>query len=812
MVKKLLLILSLLAPAVLADQVSSFKFRGVNLNENATTIDPSDSQDALNVDVQPGGMSVTKRDGYGLYKALATAKPVHGGHHLFDSTGNDVQIWGSSTSLYGITADATPVQLISSATLNSIWDCTDTQGSAYCVNSNRNAFVKTDGATMTWYASPLGTMVETTPTRVIVAGVSGTPNTLYVSQDGTFTNFTTGLLTADPFTKVIASPGSKLTHTRSGCGKFLWWKDQSFGSMDFDDQYNVQIKILSDTIGTFDNTSAIDPGGNVWFRGQDGHTYKYDCSFITKESVDITPAVQVSGKRVSNSWTQTTASDFSSGSGYTTFTDTTSVSGAVQLISYQELFSSLSNWSQNFSAWSVSGGVFNCVGTGGCSGALCVCSVLNSSSTADGYSRLVNGISKGFLMHASFAFLSDTGTGVPSCLFSLLNEHSGNPFQGYGMKYEGGSLHTLYAGRVNNDSITGDYNSQLTITDSDYHTMDLIYSATGYAQLYFDGTRKGSFQDASYSGYDVPRITCTNDGSGTSRPAINSFAVTATTGVYYSAVHNAPNLTSWSTLEGASTNNGGTQSFYSRSSTNSFTVTSSTPAWTAQTAGSLIAISTGTYFQFADSFTVTAATQSPILNDFTFNWFEGSSSDQAYMEYFDNAILESVAYGAGQTTNNYIFKRDLINDAWTLYNFGTGGMLIQSGALYFGDTAAGNIFNYGTATSDNGTAINAYWKSKDFTGADPFLQTQLSQIDSFWKKDSGTTITGTYITNGLTSTSYSIILSTGATIAQSRKTLPAGKTGYTFNVQFGDTSTSSAWELFGWRISFIQLPYRPGNP
>ncbi len=213
-----------------------------------------------------------------------------------------------------------------------------------------------------------------------------------------------------------------------------------------------------------------------------------------------------------------------------------------------------------------------------------------------------------------------------------------------------------------------------------------------------------------------------------------------------------------------------------------------------------------------DDFAITAATQAPTLNDFTVNWFEGTATDQSYMLYFDNAIWQSVTFGAGQSTNNYIFKKDLINDAWTLYNFGAGGMLFQSNTLYFGDTSAGNIFNYGSTSSDNGTAINAFWKSKEFSGPDPYLQTQLTNIDTIAKKDQGSTLTATYTVETSTATSYSVALSsTTQTIINNRRMLPSGKLGYTFSMKYGDQSTSSDWELLGFRIGFTQQPYRPSN-
>lgn len=908
------------------DQVSATKFKGLNNQANSVTIRPDEAQDLLNVDVSITGQSFKKRSGYGLYKALSTSKSTHGGYHAYDSSGNDYQLWGSSTSLYGIVADGTPIQLVSSATLNSTWDCADTQQNSYCVDSSRDAFIKTNGTTMQWYTTPLGTMVESTPDRIVVTGVSGSPNTLFVSQSNTFTNFTTGVNATDAFNEVIAAPGSKITHIRWGCQKLLWWKDQSFGYFDFDDQFSAQVKTISDIIGTFDNTSAIDPGGRVWFRGQDGHTWMYDCSILTKQSIEITPDVQVAAKRTTNLWTQTSQADFNAGISSQTFALNTSISPGDIVLSTNQFVDTLWNSgtlvqvdtttmapSVILSSFSIVSTPANQVQSTNC-GTSCWrradCTLnpdwVAQSFTTDGNAQQVTSV---VLWLAKFNSGCDTtfrlksdnsGPGSDVITASLsasslsssaspitftLTPTSLNPntkywlyldgcatnpglningdawFYNTGNPYANGQPKRQTEGgcsppsdvdfefQVNIQGVqsyqyfsTGSVTSRLfdiTLTSNTFYG-----GATYYAYLQSTETDNGQsisygYQTSTGTNGNGPYVwassitvsTNTSFGPLTSRyfryvAQLNSSNASLTpvlstvttnfkvsTGTYYSAVKNAPNLTSWSTLGINSANNGGAQTFYVRAGTNTFSTSSSTPTWTAATAGSLITVSTGTFMQFRDDFAITAATQTPTLNDFTLNWFEGTASDQAYMLYFDNAIWESVAFGVAQSTNNYVFKYDLINDGWTLYNFGAGGMLVQSNALYFGDTSLGNVFNYGTGTSDNGTAINAFWKSKDYTGNDPFLQNQLTNIDTFAKKNAGTTLTATYVMDTSTTTTYSISLTDPLrTIIQSRKLAPSGKLGQVFNIQYGDTSTSSAWEILGYRIGFIQLPYRPTSP
>lgn len=886
-----------------ADQVASTSFKGLNSQENSVIIDPAYAQDLLNVDVTVGGKSVKKRSGYGVYKALATGKALHGGYHAYDSSGNDYQLWGSSTSLYGIVADGTPTQLISSATLNSTWDCADTQANSYCVNSSRDFMIVTAGATTVFVSSAnaKGTMVESTPDRLVVAGVSGAPNTLFVSQSNTFTNFTTGINATDAFTEVIGSPGSRITHIRWGCGKLLWWKDQSFGYFDFDDQYVVQIKAVSDVIGTFDNTSAIDPGGRVWFRGQDGHTWMYDCSVLEKQSIDITPQVLLEQRRTANSWTQTTQADWNAGNFLPAVNfSMTIVSGDIVTSSFSAVDTSTTNFllgsftnTTTYADGSVhistnnagdvddnsfENGTVPTVGatwTPLLSGiTLSVAHIPTGFSCTQtphaGSQQIGADINSNFnsatvYLMDSLAVSTWTSTSITqspdnSCGWGTYTLSSPanigkrfrlklDAFQGGGPRgvlsaksYVLGGTVSIHAYAANSGAgrsivyFDNIQNGSSTLTSGSFTSQSFDTSiSSNIAQIQANWTLNTSTPavelqtspDAS-TWRRISSSTGTNATSDRYLRYLSSFTVGSTEsalttlddvtvvakstgGVFLSQVRNSPNFTSWSTFGANTQASGGSQTFYVRASTANFNIQSTTPVWVAQNVGGVVTASTGAYMQVRDDFATTSATSSFALNDFTLNWFEGSASDQAYMLYFDNAIWQSVPYGAGQSVNNYIFKYDLVNDGWTLYNFGAGGMCVQSNTLYFGDTATsgGNVFNYGTATSDNGTAINAYWKSKDFVGSDPFLQNSLNQIDTFAKKNQGSTLTATYTTDTSSSTAYSVSLSSINAIVQSRKLLPSGKNGYVFNIQYGDTSTSSAWELLGFRIGFIQQPYRP---
>lgn len=886
-------VLSILGGSFLyADQIAVSDFKYLNSNQNSTIIDPAAAQDLLNVNVSPGGKSVLKRQGYGVYKTLTPSTGLHGGYHAFTATGSDYQLWGTSVSLYGITADGTPVQIVSSATVNTTWDCTDTQGNSYCVNSSRNAYIKTDGATLgSWQTSPLGTMIESTPDRVVVAGVAASPNTLFVSQSNTFTNYTVGVLNTDAFQEVIAAPGSHLTHIRWGCQRLLWWKDQSFGYFDFDDQYAAQVKIVSDNIGTLDNSSAADPGGNIWFRGQDGHTYRYDCSALEKMTVDITPQIQSSGRRTTNFWQQSTQADWQSGSIVPTAQLSTTISeGDVIVSSYQvNEFSSASGWnvgtSSNFAVGTSSlslttnntGNVTNndfesafsgnwtgnAFGTG-----TKVASIVDNCTinpqTGSAFARFTYTHAEIFDAFTGVLLSSVAVTFTADCAWRQATiPHNGNIGKRFKVQFAtdppssgtfttadsyvlGGDITFYYAetshsspsfftkaiDNVQNGSSTitvGSFTSQVFNTSLTSSTIQaqsvftvgngavsfLVLTATSnpsnnwISLLTSSGTNGVGNKYVKY----VSSVTIgSTDNSYTTY--ISSISVVArSSGTFYSAWKNAPSWSAWSTFNPTYVDNGGSHAFFVRASTSPQSVLNSTVAWVSQSANSQVATSTsGIYFQIRDDFSITAATSTPTLNDFTVNWFEGNASDQAYLLYFDNAIWESVTYGTGVSSNTYIFRYDLINDGWGLYNFGAGGMLIQGNRLYFGSVNDGNIFQFGSGASDNGNSINAFWRSKSFGGNDPFMQNQLMNIDVFAKKDSGSTLTSTYTMDTSTATAYTISLSTANAFVQSRKLLPSGKLGYVFDQKIGDFSSSSQWELFGFRVGYTQLPYRPTTP
>jgi hypothetical protein len=814
--------------------------------DNPAVIDPSMSQSLLNVNIQPGGSAVFKRDGYGLFEALPSAStgPIHGGYHFQQSGGSDVQLWGSDAYLSGSVSDASAVKL-ATGTIGATWQCADSQGFAYCFSSSHDTPIQTDGTvanTIYFSSAPSGTMATFTPLQLVVAGVSGNTNTLYISAQNNFANFNIGILPSSSFVYPIAAPGSRITHIAYYFGRLFWWKDQSFGYVTFTNQNDPQVTIVSNQIGTLDNSDAFwnssgfdagtmfsgsqqananaSPGG-IFFRGQDNHFYVYDGYYLTRLSRPITPTVQLSNRRKANSWTQTTATDFSGGSSYATYTDTTTVPGLIQPTNFTDYFNNLGNWNNVSGVWTATNNQ-------------AIANATSVSRTAEDYSDVPGQSNINLTSWDLFSSMHFGSTNLGGDQVEVDYVDSG--FNGYGILYTldiAGSL--LYAQiiRLTNHIYTA-ISAQTTISAGlpyNNHTFDLKRTAGGVFSLYVDGSViASSATDTTYTGVSRADLLYNYQGGANGSFIFNLFSIASASSTYYSAVNNAPNITTWGSFNATTFNFGGTQNFQVRASTGSIAVSASTPSWVNQTNGATVQASTGTYMQMSDTFisTSTAYTgQVPTLNDFTFNWFEGTASDKCYISYFNDAIWFSVSAGTTTSTNNEIFYWDLLNGAWLVYNIPSNGFLIENNTLYFGSPTNNNIYKFGGVSSDNGAPINSYWRSKAFLGNqtsesssngtsltfaatdDLFVQKEFVQSD-FILGESSTTLTYTYTLDSSTSTTFNMnSYSATSSLVQRNFLLPVGKIGKYYDFSIGDNSINPKWVFMGHRVKYNPLNWRP---
>lgn len=928
---KLCLFLILPIPCFAASQsIVVPQFSGLDTQDNPSSLQPSQSQDLLNVRLQPGGKAVYKRDGYGLFQALPSfsTAPVHGGYHFQQSGGADVQLWGSDTGLYASVNDSAFVR-VASGTVGSTWQCTDNLGFAYCVTSSGvDVPVKTDGsAANTSYVGtiPSGTIVASTPLQLVIAGVSGNASTIYVSSNNGFAFFGSGPLPTDPYTEIINASGSRITHLAYYFGNIYWWKDQSFGYISGSaSQGTVGVTIISNQIGTLDNSSAFwnpttyDTGnrfntgagptstgnpyfnemqqlGGIFFRGQDNHIYQYDGYNLTRISRIITPNVTASGRRKVNSWTQSAQADFQSGSIVPTHNLSTVISpGDVIVSSFQAIENSATQWTTGFSnnvtinptqislstnAAELSNNSFEtCVAgssptvnwtdqflpgfkevicrnsftTGSCvtspeDGSFMVQVLGNPTMAqvvlANSTTTVINSIS---ITYGNCSWTANT-LSVPSIYIGqkiqlvfttpigannngLISDPflpNGNSIVFYAQfGQNGGTVNKFIdfvTGMPRTTMTSGFFTSQIYNTGFTSSTYQLqssftVNTATPTFSLLTSTSPTGVFStilnstgtNAHGNQYVEYIASFTIGANDLPLSAVTSVTILSrSTGTYYSAVDNAPNLSSWGSFTADDVYPGiSSITYYTRSSTVPFTVLSATPSWISQTKNSSVVASTGTYMQMRGDFFLSAATETPTLNDFTFNWFEGTAADKAYIQYFQDAIWFSVSSGSGTSSNNTVFYLDLLNSTWLKDNIAANGFAVENNTLYLGDPLSSNVYKFGGVTTDNSNSIRSYWKSMDFTGSDPTTQNEFVQSD-FSFAESSTTVSYTYDIDQSTSTMLTVVnlplYSNTSSIIKRGLLLGVGKIGTYYNFTVGDNSSLQKWTLMGHRVKYNAL-------
>lgn len=780
-------------------------FGGLNTFISQEALPANESPDLLNVDISPGGTSVKKRQGYGLDATLSVStSAVHNLYKFFDSSGNEVRLAFNDKEISSSINGSAWSLIITTGTLGATWDCTDYLGYAYCVSSLFDYPIKTNGTTSGTTGVggtngvPQGTLVSNTGDRLLVGGTPANPSRLYYSQSAVFTNFTLGVQPSDSSFEDIVAPGSRLTHLAYRFGRWLWWKDQSFGFIVGTGQFDLQIVTVSNTIGTFDNTDIFD-GGHVYFRGSDNQIYTYDGSTLSRGiSSDISPTMNSTNRRKSNLWNQTSQSDFSSGSGYASWTDTTTYAGNISLQGISGAFPSSSSWVQ----------LSNPVDF--LTGDIATMNILDGNAFASILSTTSYNFGENYVLSGTFRF-SQVLNSNEQAYFGLINVST----QGYYISaYPDTSASiAVQCGKITAvDTYTSPVITPFIPATGLTHTLELRRAGDGIVSCILDDAPEGSFTDKSYQNPRKVYVGFHSDDPTQHRTSASSYIAWTSSGAYYSAVKNAPNLTSWGAYNSNWSAPGASSVGWNvRASTNIFTVLSSTPAWAAQTIGGTVNYSTGTYFQTRVDLSLVKASAAPSLYDFEFNWYEGSASDKMYATYFRNGLWFSVSLGSSTSTNNRIFRYDLLSNLWTVYDIPANGFLTYNNNLYFGDPTAGRIFQFGqNSYSDNGSSINAYWKSKPFFGDSPFSDKDLRVASWYIASDSGTTLTMTYTVNETTTTiTKSINLyDSKRNIIQHNWNFPLGSIATNFNAKFGDTSSNAPWEVFGGGIQFVPRPWK----
>lgn len=299
------------------------------------TIDNSEAQSLLNVESSISGLALQKRKGYVRSFSLTVASsPVNGSYSFVDTNGNRQDIVCHDHYCSKSTNGAAFVVFLSSgggASPPTRWSFADIGGKLYGANDRRDSIFQYDGTTLSWpLTMPKGAVLELTKSRLAIADVASSPNSVYYSQSGTYTNFTTGLLSTDPYVDSMGSNGDRVTALKYALGRLYIFKPISITACVVVDQYTSSCYPVSNAIGTSDPNSIVEIPGAILFRGTDKNFWQLDYNGLSLLSKKITNLILSQNQGITQSNTQTSKADWDAGTQYPSGSwDTTSQNGSI---------------------------------------------------------------------------------------------------------------------------------------------------------------------------------------------------------------------------------------------------------------------------------------------------------------------------------------------------------------------------------------------------------------------------------------------------------------------------------------------------
>lgn len=357
------------------------------------------------------------------------------------------------------------------------------------------------------------------------------------------------------------------------------------------------------------------------------------------------------------------------------------------------------------------------------------------------------------------------------------------------------------------------------------------------------GTTPYYFTESSADGitWDAP-ATFTTDGKGQSfgrrhirygvnfmtSIASNSASVQAmeltyaTTGQFTTqCVEPNSSISAWGTLSCAQTLAGaGSLVYYATSAVSCAALPISTApvnaqgaaqaGWTQQTNNATVTIATNTAVFIGWRSLLGSATDQAQVDACVLSWNEGTPAQPSWAAY--DSRRQAIYWTStvdGASATNRLLKYDLNLGEWFPWDIAAQAPRVINNELYFGGAGAGTWNKYGLVDSDNGSAINAYWKSKDI-GSDPFKAKDFKTLSILSRNQGTGTMTGTW-TNSIGNTgSYTISLSTGSGISYARSNfnLPKKSPQAFMNVRVGNNSSTPfevlgvglTWSVFPWKV------------
>ena len=258
-------------------------------------------------------------------------------------------------------------------------------------------------------------------------------------------------------------------------------------------------------------------------------------------------------------------------------------------------------------------------------------------------------------------------------------------------------------------------------------------------------------------------VDFTSDGNYT--PNVNMVYLPS---LYVSAIHNtAGGIFAWGPLESDQSLVGNTINYYYRTATTAGGIPAA--LWNLIVPGGVLnAPVANQYVQFKLEFLFTASgiPTFPDVDSVTINWVTGSGTQAQTLQnvastFWRNRYWLSAA-GANATANNLILIRGkkTFKSPWMLKDWALLSFTRYFDNLYGGSSVDGSIYQLDTGYSKNGTAMNSYFETQDFTFGG--FTAQLMELDVEVERTGPWNLyVGVSVDGGKTFTDYPIDLTPG---------------------------------------------------